>query len=116
MTISSIVDLIKRELESGGLSNLREVVKGTPEEQAAIDSILANLRETALAVENGSATPSDLKFAVAEATGGLQALADAKVLRVEKAAIRIAMKIITELIPPFVVVAAVPSHAPTTDA
>lgn len=93
-TITTIIDLIKTELASGGLSNLKAAIAGTAEDQAAVASLLDSLKQSALDAEAGKISADDLKWAAAICAGGLMVMADAKRIQAEKAAISIALKIL----------------------
>lgn len=97
--IEEIGRVFKDELAAADLGTLKgafaKFISGTPEEKAAATAIAENALAALAAYMDGEIGRADLKFVLRNAEKGYRALADAKALRVKKAALRLFYRTMT---------------------
>lgn len=99
-SVKQLLEKFEEALGTGlDLGDIREslenFIKGTESEQRAASAIAKNVANTVALVQLGQATPADVKFALERAKEGAIALAEAKVIRLKVAAIRVFFEAIT---------------------
>lgn len=98
-----IIGAIHHGLDEAGLGSVADFVteyaKGSPEEAAAANAILDNLRDTLRELADGAITADDAEFVVQEAKHGLLALAEAKAVRIQVATVDAFFSVLFALLP-----------------
>jgi len=93
-----IKSIVKGELNAEDLGTLKSAfdafIKGTPEEQAAATAIATNVKDAIQAYMDGTLSKHSLEFVLVHSRDATVMLAEAKSIRLRKAAIRAFFKVV----------------------
>lgn len=94
--LADFLEALNPGTEPGDISDaFKAFVKGTPAEQNAAAAIAGNLAVTVTLAKTGQASKADVLFAIEQAKLGAIALAEAKVIRLKKAALTVFFDAVT---------------------